>query len=85
MNAKLVMPFIQVVLKPSLGTDLITICAQRNYKKNIKITQESFHAHFGKESHNGESDWLVTLVDQADSTEELRRKESFWQYELNTF
>ena len=25
---------------------------------------------------HGESDWLVTLIDQADSTEELHRKES---------
>ena len=33
----------------------------------------------------GENDWNVTLIDQAKNLEEVRRKESFWQYELNTF
>ena len=35
--------------------------------------------------HFGENDWNVTLIDQAKNLEEVRRKESFWQYELNTF
>ena len=31
------------------------------------------------------SDWEITLIDQTDSVKDLRRKESFWQYELDTF
>ena len=61
------------------------ICAHRNFKKNVKIKQESFHAHFGEISHNEEKIWLITLIDQAESSEKLRREESFWQYELDTF
>ena len=31
------------------------------------------------------SDWEISLIDQIDSVEDLRRRESCWQYELNTF
>ena len=31
------------------------------------------------------SDWEITLIDQTDSVDDLRRRHSFWQYELNTF
>ena len=31
------------------------------------------------------SDWEITLIDQAESVDHLRRRESFWQYELVTF
>ena len=31
------------------------------------------------------SDWESTLIDQTESVDNLRRRESFWQYELNTF
>ena len=59
--------------------------SQRNYEKGKKILQESFHSHFTDDCHFGENDWNVTLIDQAKNLEEVRRKESFWQYELNTF
>ena len=35
--------------------------------------------------HNGDLDWEFVLIDQAENMEELRRKESFWQHELDTF
>ena len=32
------------------------------------------------------SDWeKITLIDQAESVDDVRRRELFWQYELNTF
>ena len=59
--------------------------AQRNFEKEKKIKQESFHVHFSEEGHYGEKDWVITLTDSAENVEELRKKESFWQHELNTF
>ena len=31
------------------------------------------------------SDWEVRLIDQTDNVEELKKRESFWQHELDTF
>ena len=60
-------------------------CAHRNYRKNRKVKQESFHAHFADDIHSGEGDLEVRLIDQSDSTEDLRKRESFWQHERDTF
>ena len=46
------------------------------------MKQESFNAHFAKANHNGEKDWEVRLIDQNDN---LRKRESFWQHELESF
>ena len=34
-------------------------CAHRNHRKNRKVKQESFHAHFADDVHSGEGDWEV--------------------------
>ena len=60
-------------------------CSHRNFLKGKEVKQESFHAHYEETGHNGESDWEFILIDQADSVEDLRKRESFWQHELNTF
>ena len=60
-------------------------CAHRNYCKNMKVKQESFHAHVADGVRSGEGDWEVRLINQSDSTEDLRKGESFWQHEFNTF
>ena len=31
------------------------------------------------------SDWEITFIDQTDSVDDRKRRESFWQYELDTF
>ena len=49
------------------------------------MKQESFNAHFIDVSHNGEDDREVRLFDQTDNVQELRKRESFWQHELDTF
>ena len=59
--------------------------AHRSFLKNKKVKQESFHAHFEKDGHNGICDWEVRLIDQAENVDDLRRRESFWQHELDTF
>ena len=60
-------------------------CAHRNCRKNRKVKQESFHAYFADDTPSGEGDWDVRLLDQSDSTEDLRKRESLWQHELDTF
>ena len=62
----------------------------KNYKSAHKISENtikeaSFHAHFEDVKHHGMSDWEINLVDQAESVDDFRRRETFWQYELNTF
>ena len=51
----------------------------------MKVKQESFDAHFADGVHSGEGDWEVRLIDQSDSTEDLRLRESFWQFQPNGF
>ena len=56
-----------------------------NSDKSPKVNQEHFHQHFKLPEPNGMDDWRVTLIDSADNRKELRRRECFWQYKLNTF
>ena len=57
----------------------------RKYNLNKSVAQESFHTHFNQHDHNGMNDWLFTLIDSAESVENLRRKEAYWQNKLNSF
>ena len=59
--------------------------AHRSFIKGNTVKQASFHAHFEDDKHHGISDWEITLIDQTDSVDNLRRRESFRQYELDTF
>ena len=56
----------------------------RSFIKGNTVKQASFHAHFEDDKHHGISDWEITLIDQTDSVNDLRTKESFWQHELDT-
>ena len=60
-------------------------CAHRNFLKRKNVKQESFHAHFVEVNHNGKDEWEVRLIDQIDNVEDLRKRESFWQHERDTF
>ena len=51
----------------------------------MNVKQESFHAYFANGVHSGKGDWEVRLNDQSDSRVDLRKRESFWQHELDTF
>ena len=59
-------------------------CGHRNYRKNMKVKQDSFWAHFADGAHSGKGHWEARLTDQSESTENLRKRESFWQHELDT-
>ena len=60
-------------------------CLHRNLLWNKKVKQEPFHAHFAEVLHQGESDWEVRLIDQRASVDDVRRRESYWQQELDRF
>ena len=53
--------------------------------KKKKVKQEPFNAHFAEANLNGEEDWEVRLIDQTENVEDLRKRKSFWQHELETF
>ena len=57
---------------------------QKLFEKK-KVKQESFNAHFEEVNHNGEDDWEGRLIDQTDNVENLGKRESFWQHELDIF
>ena len=59
-------------------------CVHRYFFKRKKLKQKSFNLHFAKVNHNGEDDWEVRLIDQTNNVEDLRKRESFWQHELET-
>ena len=59
--------------------------AHRNFIKGNTFKQVSFHAYFEDYKHHGMSDWEITLIDHAESVDNPTRRESFWQYELDTF
>ena len=46
---------------------------------------QSFHSHFSQLGHNGMADWQFMLIDSASDTNTIRRKESFWQFNLIHF
>ena len=60
------------------------MCPQKLFEKK-KMKQKSFNAHFTEANHNDEDNWEVKLIDQTDNVEDLRKRESFWQHELETF
>ena len=56
----------------------------RNFMKGNTMKQVSFHTHFEDDKH-GISDWEITFIDQTHTVGNLRRRDFFFQYELNTF
>ena len=49
------------------------------------LKQKRFHEHYCSNRHNGTEDWVITLIDSADTLKELRRKEFYWMYRLKTY
>ena len=54
-------------------------------RKNVKVKQESFHTHFDDGVQSGEGNRELRLTDQSYSTEDLGKKELFWEHGLDTF
>ena len=59
-------------------------CCSRKYNSGKAVAQDCFFSHFNEGIH-GMKDWEFMLIDQADNLCSLRRRESYWQYKLNTF
>ena len=47
--------------------------------------QAHLFSHFTQEGHNGMADWSFQLIDQSNNTRNLRERESYWQFKLDTF
>ena len=52
--------------------------------KKTEFKQEFFHEFYCSESHQGIESWSVTLIDQVEDLESLRKKELYWINSLNT-
>ena len=49
------------------------------------LKQKRFHEHYYADRHNGIQDWVITLMDSADTSKELGRKELYQMYKLKTY
>ena len=49
------------------------------------LKQKRFHEHYCSDRHNGIEDWVITLIDSADTLKELRRTELYLIYRLKTY
>ena len=63
---------------------------QRKFVKKVAVPkqalkQQHFHEHYCSDGHNGIEDWVITLIDSADTLKELRKKELYWMYKLKTY
>ena len=67
------------------GSLMTTKSAHRSYRKKRKVSQQRFHEHYGQHSHNGIDDWQFTLIEQCETHEQLKERETFWQHRLKTF
>ena len=72
-------------LQSVLGRSILQYCWQRNLLRNKKVKQESFHAHFARGLHHGESKRKVRLIDQRVNVDDLKWGESYWQHKLEAF
>ena len=48
------------------------------------LKQKCFHEHYCSDRHNCIEDWVITLIDNADTLKDLRRKELYWMYKRKT-
>ena len=46
------------------------------------LKQKRFHEYYCSDRLNGIQDWVITLIDSADTLKESRRKELYWMYGL---
>ena len=71
--------------KRSLEQDLIIIIVRTGpIEKNVKYHSNIFMNIMKKHSHNGIDDWQFTLIEQCETHEQLKARETFWQHRLKT-
>ena len=49
-------------------------CTYKNYFRNKRVKQESFHTHFAQGIHQGERDWEFRLLDETESVDNPRQR-----------
>ena len=49
------------------------------------VSQHELHSHFAQSDHNGIEDMQFTLIDSGPNNIMTRKRETFWQYKLETF
>ena len=71
--------------KRNLEPDLIIIKVHTGpTEKNVKCRSSVFMNIMGN-SHNGIDHWQFTLIEQCETHEKLKERETFWQHRLKTF
>ena len=71
--------------------NVVYLISCKTCRKQYTGSSEEFRARFNNyrnfadSVHSGKGDWEVRLIDQSHTTEDLRKKESFWQLELDNF
>ena len=63
--------------------DLITVKAHTGPIKKHKVSQQRFREYYGQHSHNEIDDWQFTLIEQCETHEQLKERETFWQHRQN--
>ena len=53
--------------------------------KKSELKQKLFHEHYCSEGHQAIENWSVTLIDQVEDLDSLRKKELYWINRLNTW
>ena len=53
--------------------------------KKSELKQKLFHECYCSEGHQGIENWSVTLIDQVEDLDSLRKKELYWINRLNTW
>ena len=53
--------------------------------KKSELKQKLSHKHYCSEGHQGIENWSVTLIDQVEDLDSLRKKELYWINRLNTW
>ena len=56
--------------------------AHSSYRKKRKVSQQRFHENYGQHSHNGVDVWQFTSIEQCETHEQLKERETFWQHVL---
>ena len=51
----------------------------------LALKQKCFHEHYCSDRHDDVEDRINTLIDNADTLKELRRKELYWMHRLKTY
>ena len=74
--------YIYIKLRKKFRKKLIKGIIREIKKSELK---QLFHEHYCSDGHEGIANWCVTLIDQVEDKEELRKKELYWINKLNTW